>query len=161
MHMTPAGRAFLARLEGRRLHVYTDTGGALTIGIGHCLTRAERASGKLDIGHDRPRYADGITEAQCEALLTADLSPLELGLALSVAVPLTEHQRDALLCFAFNIGLTAFRGSTLLRVLNQGDYAAVPTQLRRWVHDNGMVVPGLQRRREAESAWWDAREDVV
>jgi len=74
-----------------------------------------------------------------------------------VTVQLTPGQFDCLVSFCFNIGVEAFEHSTLLRLLNQGDYAAVPDELRRWVHDHaGTVLPVLERRREIEIARWGA-----
>ena len=48
-----------------------------------------------------------------------------------------------LLCF--NVGAGAFNNSTLLRLLNQGDYDEVPAQLRRWVHCNGAGPRGADQ----------------
>ena len=155
MHtLTPEGYAALCQWEGRRLQVYLDSGGAPTIGIGHLLTRAERSSGKLCIDGATVHYQKGLTLAQCDTLLEEDLAPVSGVIHVRVHVPLTPHQRDALILFVFNVGIAAFAGSTLLRLLNHGDYAAVPEQLRRWVYDNGVVVPGLRNRREAEIALW-------
>ena len=155
MHtLTPEGYTTLCQWEGRRLYVYLDSGGAPTIGIGHLLTRAERRSGKLCIDGATVHYHHGLTIPQCDILLEEDLGPIFQAVDDHVDVPLTPHQRDALILFTFNVGMAAFAGSTLLRLLNQEDYAAVPTQLRRWVYDNGVVVQGLRNRREAEIALW-------
>jgi lysozyme len=68
---------------------------------------------------------------------------------------LNQNQFDALVSFAFNVGDGAFRSSTLLRLLNQGQYDQVPAQLRRWNMDNGHVVQGLINRRNKEIALWN------
>lgn len=68
----------------------------------------------------------------------------------SVTVPLSQNQFDALVSFAFNVGATAFQGSTLLSVLNQGNYDDVPSQMLRWNRAGGRVLRGLTRRRTAE-----------
>ena len=73
----------------------------------------------------------------------------------NVKVPLSQNQFDALVSFVFNIGQSAFIESTLLRVLNEGDYKAVPQQLRRWIYDNGSVVQGLINRRQKEIDFWN------
>lgn len=71
---------------------------------------------------------------------------------------LTDNQRFALISFVFNEGETKFLTSTLLRLLNAGDYAAVPTQLLRWNKEtvNGVLVAneGLTNRRKAEIKLW-------
>jgi len=48
------------------------------------------------------------------------------------------------------VGSANFRTSTLLTVVNAGQIASVPVQLRRWVYAKGKVWPGLQTRREGE-----------
>jgi lysozyme len=135
-------------------HEYLDSGGAPTIGIGHLLTRSERTSGKIVIGGQSFDYRDGLTEQQCWDLLDQDLDGAESAVNGAVTVPLNQNQFDALVSFTFNVGDGAFRGSTLLKLLNQGRYAEVPTQLRRWVRDNGHVVQGVINRREKEIVLW-------
>jgi lysozyme len=63
-----------------------------------------------------------------------------------------QNQFDALVSFAYNIGGPHFEGSTLLQVLNQGNYYAVPGQMLRWNRAGGVVVPGLTNRRRDEGA---------
>jgi lysozyme len=89
-------------------------------------------------------------------LLGQDLEGAERTVNEAVTVPLNQNQFDALVSFTFNVGNGAFRGSTLLKLLNQRQYDQVPTQLRRWVMDNGHVVQGLVNRREKEIALWNA-----
>jgi len=58
---------------------------------------------------------------------------------------------------AFNIGGGAFQHSTLLKLLNSGNYAGVPAQMRRWIHaHDGSVLPVLVKRRETEIERWKA-----
>jgi GH24 family phage-related lysozyme (muramidase) len=61
-----------------------------------------------------------------------------------------ENQFSAMVSFAFNVGLNAYRGSTLLRKHNAGDFAGAAAEFPRWVYAGGEVLPGLVRRREAE-----------
>lgn len=156
MQLSTRGRLFLKEREGLRTNVYPDSGGAPTIGIGHLLTKSERASGKIMINGVRMRYAPGLTEVQCWALFDKDVAPAEYAINTLVIVPLSQSQFDALVSFTFNNGIGAFEGSTLLVLLNQGFYDQVPTQLRRWIHDNGKVVQGLIVRRAAEVALWNS-----
>lgn len=100
-------------------------------------------------------YRKGLTEQQCWDLLDQDLEPAEKSVNEAVTVPLNQNQFDALVSFAFNVGDGAFRSSTLLKLLNQGRYDDVPTQLRRWIRDNGHVVQGLVNRREKEITLWN------
>lgn len=128
------------KFEGLRLRAYTCPAGKLTIGYGH--TGPEVCSGQQ------------ISIEQAEQLLSHDLS--EAGAAVSelVKVPLTENQFSALVSFVFNCGTPAFAASTLLLSLNAGCYAAVPVQLKRWIHSRGTVIKGLVARRAAEAALW-------
>jgi lysozyme len=130
--------------------MYHDSAGLPTIGVGHLLTKEELATGKLRIEVD---WHQGITEAQAEDLLRQDLAAAEEAVS-EVTVPLTQQQYDTLVSFAFNVGGQAFRASTLLRLLNAGQYQAVPAQLRRWIHSAGRVDPVLVRRREDEVRQW-------
>jgi len=134
--------------------MYLDSGGAPTMGVGHLLTAEERRSGAIRIAGVAVPWRNGLSEAQCWALLDQDLARFTETVGQSVRVALNPHQFDALVIFAFNVGERAFRESTLLRLLNTGNYDAVPAQLRRWVRDYGKVVPGLVSRREKEIALW-------
>jgi lysozyme len=154
MQMSSAGLQLLQELEGCVLTPYMDSGGELTVGVGHLLTRSERHSGQIHIGAELCTYANGLTDAQAQQLLAQDLDPVEAAITLAVHVPLAQHQFDALCCWVFNIGIGAFQDSTLLRLLNQGRYDEVPAQLRRWNKDNGEVVQGLINRRAKEIACW-------
>ena len=128
------------------LTAYLDSGGVWTIGWGHTKTA---------------RQGMMITEDQAEALLAADLFEFETLVEQYVKVALTDNQFGALVLFAFNVGpgsesrkIDGFKTSTLLKQLNLGGYEQVPTQLLRWVKDNGKVVQGLINRRNAEIALW-------
>jgi lysozyme len=86
----------------------------------------------------------------CERLLAEDLVEFEEYVDTLVKVPLTQNQFDALVSWTFNLGPGNLQESTLLKKLNQGLYAEVPTEIRRWNKAGGEVLDGLVRRREAE-----------
>jgi len=155
MQVGQRGKNLFKEWEGLVTHEYIDSGGAPTIGIGHLLTRSERTSGKIFLGGKGFVYRNGLTEQQCWDLLDQDLDGTERTVNENVKVPLNQNQFDALVSFVFNVGAGAFRGSTLLRLLNQGEYDQVPAQLKRWVRDNGHVVQGLVNRREKEITLWN------
>ncbi len=154
MKMSESGRRRLAACEGFRRRTYRDAGGKLTIGVGHLLTKSELSSGKIRINGQLVRYAAGLTDQQVLDLLGQDLEGAENAVSEGVDVELSQNQFDVLVSFCFNVGAAAFHNSTLLRRLNQGCYEEVPLQLRRWVHCNGAVAPGLVNRREQEIACW-------
>jgi lysozyme len=134
--VTPNGIAILKRLEGFRAKAYQDGGGVYTIGYGH--------TGGVKAG-------DTVTEKEAEVLLRADIRDAETAL-WEVKVPLNVNQRDALVMFIFNVGVSAFEESTLLRKLNSKDFDGAADQFDRWVYDNGEVVQGLVKRRAVEEA---------
>ena len=136
-------RAFIERQEGLRLAAYQDTGGVWTLGYGHTPARA----GQI------------ITLTQAHALLDSDITTAARAVADLVQVPLTLGRRGALIDFVFNLGEAALRTSTLLHLLNGGDYAGACAQFDRWDHcvvDGRMIAdPGLLRRREDEQWCWN------
>src|SRR5580765_472448 len=154
------GKKFLTLREGIRYASYLDSGGEPTIGVGHLLTHAERLSGKIKIAGKYVDYRHGLSDMQVEYLLDQDLVPAILTVLSLVKVPLTQNQFDALVSFVFNIGEQAFADSTLLRVLNNSEYARVPHEMRRWVYDDGIIVPGLKNRREKEIELWNGGVEV-
>jgi lysozyme len=65
---------------------------------------------------------------------------------------------DALVSWTFNLGPTNLSSSTLLKVLNSGDYEGVPAQIKRWNKAGGKVLEGLVRRREAEALLFEGKD---
>jgi lysozyme len=104
---------------------------------------------------------DSITTAQAEAMLIRDMKQYEDAVSSAVKVPLNQGQFDALASLCYNIGIGAFRRSTLVRRLNAGAYADVPAQLMRWTRGGGKELPGLVRRRRAEAALWRSLADTA
>ena len=135
--------------------------GLKTIGVGHLLTQDELSSGKITIGETVVRYAGGITEQQVYDLLGQDLARFDQTVNDKVTVLLKQFQFDALVSFSLNVGAGAFSSSTLLKVLNQGNYDEVPAQLRRWVFSGGNKVQGLVNRRENEVKLWEGGFEEV
>jgi lysozyme len=90
-------------------------------------------------------------------LLSQDVKPAEQSVNNGVKVSLNQNQFDALVSFTFNVGGGAFSSSTLLKVLNQGQYDQVPDQLRRWTKSGGRTVQGLVNRRENEIKLWNGQ----
>lgn len=123
-------------LEGRIYRPYRDVAGIWTVCDGH--TGSGIVPGKI------------YTDQQCDSLLRDDLKPVEQAVDGLVKVPLNEYQRAALYSFTFNVGITAFRQSTLLRELNAGHYQNACDQMRRWVYAGGKKWRGLINRRETE-----------
>lgn len=136
-------KELIAGEEGLRLTVYRDPGaGAWTIGWGHLVLPGERFH---PYGTVRT-----ITRAEADALFDADLAVARAAVNDFVKVPLTDNQRAALESFVFNVGVSAFRRSTLLKKLNLGDYSGAVAEFDRWVFDDGKRIDGLVARRARE-----------
>jgi len=73
-------------------------------------------------------------------------------------MPMSQHQFDALVSWTFNLGPSNLNSSTMLKVLNKGDYEDVPAQIKRWNKAGGKVLEGLTRRREAEALLFEGKE---
>ena len=118
----------------------------------------ELSSGKIQLGGIPIRWGNGLTDVEMDTILSTDVSHAELAVNQLVHVPLIQTEFDALVSFVFNIGNEAFAKSTLLKLLNQEKYSAVPDQMRRWVHNHeGQVLPVPVSRREREVAMWEGR----
>lgn len=105
-------------------------------------------------GHTGPEVVKGLkwTQAQADAAFEKDLLKFEARVARLVKVPLAQGQYDALVLFDYNTG--ALHSSTLLKLLNAGDYIGAQGQFERWNKNDGKVMRGLIRRRAAETALW-------
>lgn len=142
---------FVKRYEGLKYSVYADPKGLPTVGYGHLLTAQENATKTIMIGGLGVSLNSPLTQTQCDTLLSQDLyNDGAVHIQRMVKVPLTQAQFDALVSFVFNVGQGKLASSTLLKVLNQGNYADVPPELMKWT---GIpVLKGLVTRREAEAA---------
>ena len=150
MKISPAGRAFLTVWEGVSLYAYRNESNVLTIGVGHALTATERQTGILDIDGIGVSWRRGLSRDQADLLLTQDLDRFEEAIN-SLDVRLEQHQFDALVSFAFNVGVGAFTASTLARHVKRKDFVSIPSQLRRLTRATGREVQRLVKRREAEA----------
>jgi lysozyme len=96
------------------------------------------------------QMGDRIEPVQALVRKLADVQKFEGALKRCVRVPLHQHEYDAFLSLAYNIGSGAFCGSTLVRKLNAGDYAGACAEILRWDRFQGQPLRGLTLRRQAE-----------
>lgn len=163
--LNQAGEDLIKGFEELRLTAYDDDQPGVTLRPG------AKISGTLTIGwgHTGPdvRIGQTITPADAERLFLDDTAETQNTILSAVTVPLSGNQFSALTSFAFNIGDDAFRGSTLRRKLNAGDYAAVPVELAKWTKTTvqrgskrvKVTSNGLARRRAAEANLWSSLAD--
>ena len=135
MKTSAIGRAAVEAREGRRLSAYRDTRGIWTIGVGHAATGLP----------PRPYAGMTITEAQCDALLAADLAPVEAVINAAVTVPISQNEFDAMASLGFNIGVGGLRKSSVVRLLNRGDVHGAADAFMNWCKPTA-----LTGRREKE-----------
>ena len=127
----------LKEFEGLRLEAYRCAGGKLTIGYGHT-------------GSD-VREGDKISQYWAEELLKADVAKVAEQVQ-RMGVAHTQGQFDALVSFAFNIGVERLRTSKLLRLIRRQDsYRNIKAEFKRWVFAGGKKLAGLEHRREWEA----------
>lgn len=96
------------------------------------------------------QMGDRIEPVQALVRKLADVQKFEGALKRCVRVPLHQHEYDAFLSLAYNIGSGAFCSSTLVRRLNAGDYAGACAEILRWDRFQGQPLRGLTLRRQAE-----------
>lgn len=125
----------LMEMEGLRLDAYVDAAGVWTIGYGHTKN---------------VRQGDKISEYWAKELLMQDVAEVEKQVkALGVAK--TQGQFDALVSFAFNLGIGNLKRSTLLKCIREGrSMREIKRQFMRWVVAGGKRLKGLERRRAWE-----------
>lgn len=137
------GVELIRHFEGCRFDAYLCPAGVWTIGYGHTADVKE---------------GDSIDQEAAEAFLIEDLETFEQAVTRLVEVPLTQQQFDALVSWTFNLGAGNLAESTLLKKLNNYQYAEVPEQMMRWVRAGGQVLDGLVRRRAAEAALFQSKD---
>lgn len=137
MITSPAGIALIQEFEGCWLRAYRCPAGILTIGYGH--TGPDVKAGQV------------ISHSEADDLLRDDLRKFESGVSSYIGdTPTTQNQFDAMVCLAFNIGLGAFKKSSVLREHCKPDHAKAADAFLLWNKGGGRVLPGLVRRRNAE-----------
>ena len=141
MKTSANGVAHIKEFEGFRGKRYLCPANKPTIGYGHVIVDSERTT----------LWNVELNEDQATKLLMKDLVRFEDAVSAMVAVPLTQGQFDALVSFAYNLGEAKLRSSTLLKLLNAGDYDGARKQINRWVYSNGKKLEGLIRRRARET----------
>ena len=136
MKISENGLNLIKHFEGCELQAYECPAGVWTIGYGHIKTAHE---GKV------------ITQEQADEMLVEEMEEYEGYINRAVKVELNQNQFDAMVSWVYNLGNGNLGASTLLKVLNMGDYAGVPAQMLRWNKAGGKVLEGLTRRRQAEA----------
>ena len=136
MNIGTKGLEMIKHFEGLELNAYQCAAGVWTIGYGHTK---DVQKGMV------------ISEDTANEMLVEELNEYENYINTLVNVELNQNQFDAMVSWVYNLGGGNLKASTLLKVLNAGDYAGVPAQMMRWNKAGGKVLEGLTRRRQAEA----------
>lgn len=149
MRMSDKGLAILKHYEGCELEAYKCPAGIWTIGYGNTF-----------FPDGKPvRQGDKVTKAEAEAMLPAILRTFEISVHNHMVVPVKQHEFDAMVSLAYNIGIGAFENSTLLRKFKaQAPSSEVAEQFHRWNKGGGKVLNGLVKRRAAEAYLYEHGE---
>ena len=136
MKISENGLELIKKFEGCETTAYQDSVGVWTIGFGH---------------------TKGVEEGQpcsiedAESMLADEMDEYEGYINNMVKVELQQHEFDALVAWVYNLGPTNLGESTMLKVLNGGQFDRVPDEMNRWTRAGGEILEGLVRRRQAES----------
>ena len=141
MGLSDTGLLLTKISEGLRTTAYPDVGGVWTIGYGHTGGVVEGQTCTLE---------------QADYWLRCDVSTAVAAVNRLVDVELTQGEFDALVDFTYNEGQGRLESSTMLKLLNSGDYAGAANEFDKWDLAGGVKVAGLLRRRQAEVAEFEA-----
>lgn len=126
----------IREFEGCRLEAYKCPAGVWTIGYGST---------------HGAREGDRWSQAEADERLEQDASVLCATICRDTnGHGLNDNQLSALISLAYNIGMGALKGSTLMRFIRRGDYESAADQFERWNKAGGKPLAGLTRRRKAE-----------
>lgn len=135
--------------DGAMFKPYVCPGGVLTVGWGHTNHHGRQFD-------KNARW----TQQECDGALKEDLQDFAAHVASMVKVPVKQHQFDALVSFAYNVGLGNLKSSTLLRKLNAGNPGGAALEFHKWKYSQGQVLPGLVRRRASEALLFQGIADL-
>ena len=136
MKISEDGLELIKKFEGCETSAYQDSVGVWTIGFGHTKGVEEGQTCSME---------------DAETMLADEMDEYEGYINDMVRVDLQQHEFDSLVAWVYNLGPTNLRESTMLKVLNGGQFDRVPEEMNRWNRAGGEVLEGLVRRRQAES----------
>jgi lysozyme len=160
MKVSDAAKAMIKHHEGVRMRPYRCPALLWTVGVGHVIDPShaavkyeERKNLPIPAGWDRQ-----LSMGEVDAILAQDLGRFERGVArLCPAAVNSQGQFDALVSFAFNVGLGNLQRSSIRMRYNRGDIEGAADAFLMWTKAAGKVLPGLVKRRQDERAMFLAR----
>lgn len=141
MQISHNGLQLVKDSEGFEPKAYQDQVKKWTIGYGTTVVDGQPVLAGMEA-----------TQAMAETWLAADMAATQTSINQSVKVPLSQNMFDGLCSLVYNIGTGNFQHSTLLRLLNQGNYKGAAAEFPNWDHAGGHVNTGLYARRLREQS---------
>ncbi|MDA8928923.1 lysozyme [Gammaproteobacteria bacterium] len=142
MKISVEGLSLIKNFEGLELNAYQCAAGVWTIGYGHTKGVFEGQT---------------IKKAEADEMLVLEMEEYEKAVNDAVTISIDQCMFDALVSWTYNLGPSNLNASTMLKVLNSGDYDGVPEQIKRWNKAGGKVLEGLIRRRNAEALLFEGK----
>ena len=143
MKISVEGLSLIKKFEGLELKAYQCAAGVWTIGYGHTKGVFEGQT---------------IKKAEADEMLVVEMEEYEKAVNDAVTISIDQCMFDALVSWTYNLGPSNLNASTMLKVLNSGDYDGVPEQIKRWNKAGGKVLEGLIRRRNAEALLFEGKD---
>lgn len=142
MRLNDEGYKLIQEFEGFKLSAYRDSVGIPTIGYGN-ITYADGKKVKM---------GDKITKEQADVLFKLYADKFASEVSKVIVATITQNQFNALVSFAYNVGITNLKKSTLLKKvnLNPSD-ETIEFEFLKWVNAGGKRLQGLVNRRVSES----------
>jgi lysozyme len=141
MKLDNIGKQFIKDEEGLRLTAYLCPANVWTIGYGNTYY----------LDNSKVKKGDKITKEQAEKLFDSKLGFYESAVIKNVNVSLTQNKFNALVSFCYNVGVSAFQNSTLLKRINaKAGNDIISIEFGKWIYAKGEVLPVLQARRKRE-----------
>jgi lysozyme len=132
--------------EGVRPRPYKCPAGLWTIGVGHLIGDGKTLPAE---------WNRTLSPNEIDSILQADLRRFERGVLRLCPNTVKQGQFDALVSFAFNVGLGSLQRSTLKMKHNRGEYEACSKEFLKWSKACGKVLTGLLNRRKDEAKLYD------
>lgn len=130
----------IKQFEGYRSKAYRCSAGVLTCGYGHTEGVTARTT---------------CNKTKAIAWLKSDLEPIENFLSAIPEVCKTQGRFDACADFCFNLGVNAFKGSTLLKqIQKKSSVSIIQAEFLKWIYASGKPLEGLKNRRRWEAQKW-------
>lgn len=139
MRISEQGVALIKQFEGYEENAYQDIVGVWTIGFGTTMVDGQPVHAGMTCSVSR-----------ASSWLAVDVDTYLTEAAPHITTPLNQNQVDSIASFIYNLGVPAFKKSTLLKKINSGDMKGAAAEFMKWNKAGGKVVGGLTRRRKAE-----------